>query len=75
MCLMVVEQCEVCLRSRSTNGFKPGLSNKWRHCTECGAVYCPTCGAALEEPGWNGGRGVPDQSRICRCGGITHFLD
>lgn len=74
-CQMIIEQCEVCLRSRSTNGFKPALQDRWHHCNACGAIYCPSCSASLEEPGWNGGRGVPDQSRICRCGSFTHLLD
>ena len=72
---MAVEQCEVCLKYRSTNGFKAALLDKWHHCNECGAIYCPPCGIRLEEPGWNGRRGVPEQSRICRCGGFTHPLD
>lgn len=55
--------CQTCGKS---HGWTPSILNKWHQCTRCGAIYCPTHGAALA-----GKLGMLDQTRMCGVAGCT----
>lgn len=60
-----------CRTCGTAHGRMPSVIHSWHQCTTCGAIYCPTHGAALA-----GKLGALDQTRRCgvpACGGRTRL--
>ena len=36
-----------CVKCGEAYSLKSSAENKWKECTKCGAIYCPTCASAL----------------------------
>ncbi|WP_291328935.1 hypothetical protein [Desulfovibrio sp. UCD-KL4C] len=53
--------CRIC---GEKHGWFPSIVRKWHQCTRCGAIYCPTHGAAL-----NGKLGKFNKTRTCGVAG------
>lgn len=60
-----------CFTCAQSHGWLPSVASSWHQCTQCGAIYCPTHGAAL-----GGKLGYFDATRQCGvvgCGGRTQL--